>query len=96
MKEIFWGDYAISEDEIKEMIQNGSDYDKKVLFQKIIANSSDIIKDLSYFKKDDLKKLLYEYKIPTFNKEFIQKRVLIAKRLFFKEPCFIRELEWIE
>ncbi len=96
MKEIFWGDYAIGKDEMKEMIQNGSDYDKKVLFQKIISNSSDMIKDLSYFDKDDLKALLYEYKIPNFNKDYIEKRVKIAKRIFFQESCFIRELEWIE
>ncbi len=94
MKEIFWGDYKLDEKEAINLIKNGSWQEKKFIFQKILQNSRNLLKDLSYFKKDDLKKLLNEYKIPNFTKEFLEKRVKIAKNFFFGEKVTIRELEW--
>jgi len=94
MQEIFWGDYNIDEKKTIDLIQNGSSNDKRFIFEKIIANSKNIFKDLSYFEKEELKKLLDTVQNPIFNKEFIEKRVKIAKNIFFDEPCYIRELEW--
>ncbi len=95
MKEIFWGDYNIDEKKAIEMIKNGSDYEKRFIFGKIIANSNNIIKDLEYFDKEDLKKLLTNFKVPNFNRDYLAKRVCIAKNYFFDEPCEIRELKWM-
>lgn len=95
MKEIFWGDYDIDEKKAIEMIQNGSEYEKRFMFGKIIANSKNIIKDLEYFDKEDLKKLLNDFKIPNFNRHYLEKRVCIAKNYFLDEPCIIKELQWM-
>ena len=95
MKEIFWGDYDIDEKKAIEMIRSGSEYEKRFIFGKILANSKNIIKDLEFFNKEDLKKLLDDAKISNFNKEYLQKRLCIAKNYFFDEPCVIKELRWM-
>ena len=95
MKEIFWGDYTFDEKDAIKMIKNGSWQEKRFIFQKILQNSKNLLKDLSYFNKDDLRKLLYEYKVPNYNKAYLEKRVKIAKNYFFDEKVDIRELEWM-
>lgn len=95
MKEIFWGDYNIDEKKAIEMIKNGSEYEKRFIFGKIIANSNNIIKDLEYFDKEDLKELLTNFKVPNFNRYYLGKRVCIAKNYFLDEPCKIKELQWM-
>jgi len=96
MQEIFWNDYMLDQKDISNII-NGSDFQKKkFIFEQILANSTNLIKDLSNFKRDDLKKLLYSYKILNFNRAFLEKRVKIAKNYFFDEKVFIKELAWIE
>lgn len=95
MKEIFWGDYRIDEPKAIAMIQNGSDDEKRFLFGKIIANSKNIIKDLGYFKREDLKELLGHYTVPDFNRHYLEKRVCIARNYFLGEPCIIKELTWM-
>ncbi len=94
MKDIFWGDYSIDEKKAIDMIKNGDQHEKRFIFQKIVENSTNILRDLSYFSKDDLKKFLYAYKVSNFNKPFLEKRVEIVKNIFFDEPCHIEELEW--
>ncbi len=95
MKEVFWGDYKIDEQKAIEMIRYGSDYEKRFMFGKILANSRNIIKDLAYFDKEELKRLLESTTISTFNKEYLQKRLCIAKNYFFDDPCIVKELQWI-
>ncbi len=95
MKEIFWGDYKIDEAKAIEMIRHGNDHEKRFLFGKILANSRNLIKDLEYFERKDLKKLLENAKIYHFNRDYLQKRLCIAKNYFLDEPCVIKELQWI-
>ncbi len=95
MKEIFWGDYNIDEKKAIDMIKNGSDYEKRFMFGKIMANSKNLIKDLEYFDKEDLKKLLTNFKVPNFNRHYLEKRFCIAKNYFLDEPCEIKELKWM-
>lgn len=94
MREIFWGDYKFDEEDALDMIQSGSWREKRFIFHKILQNSSNLLKDLSYFDRNDLKKLLYEYKVPNFNRAYLQKRLDIAKNYFFDEKVHIKELAW--
>ncbi len=94
IKECFW-DMDITPAGIENILR-GDDWRKKTfLFEKILANSSKLYVDLSIFPRDDLKKLLDEYIVPNYNREFLLKRKNIAEILFFDKPCVIKELQWI-
>ena len=95
MKEIFWGDYTIDEAQAIEMIRHGSEEEKRFLFGKILANSKNIIKDMSYFDKEDLRRLVDHTRIGHFNRAYLLKRLCIVKNYFFDEPCIIEELRWM-
>ena len=59
MQEIFWGDYDIDEKKAIEMIRSGSEYKKRFMFGKILANSqknyffdeSCVIRELRWIQK---------------------------------------------
>lgn len=93
LKECFW-DYDLSEEEIIGIVESDNSKLKMFLFQKIIANSTNMLKALRIFSKDDLKKLLESYKIPQFNHNFIKRRKDIAEFIFFGKEVSIKELRW--
>lgn len=94
IQECFW-DYHYTFDQIKEMAESENFKTKKFIFEKILINSHDMISDLkSLFFKDDLKKLVEEYKVPKFNFKYINKRYLLAKYFLKGEKVHIEELEW--
>jgi|GEM_PF-336040 len=84
LSECFWGDYSFTEDDIINIIKNGSKKEKQFLFGKIIQNANFVSQSLSIFSLADLKWLFDEYKI-TFNKVFIQRRIALAKAILLKE-----------
>jgi len=94
LKECFW-EYDFTYDDIMQIIE-GSDWRKKsFLFEKILLNSTKMIKDLKIFKHSDLKKLIENYKIPQFNKEYIFKRKNIAEVYFLGKELLVNELKWV-
>lgn len=93
-KDCFW-DLNISNDEIDEMI-NGSDFRSKAfLFEKILLNSTNLLRDLSIFQRNELRVLLEKFKVPEFNYDYVFRRKNIAEVYFFDEPLLIDELKWI-
>ncbi len=95
MKEIFWGDYNIDEKKAIDMIKNGSDYEKRFMFGKILFNSLNLLRDISYFKKEDLKELLEHYEVKSeYKKNYVLKRLNILKKLYLGKDCKIKELQW--
>ncbi|HOK93586.1 MAG TPA: hypothetical protein PLN03_12285 [Spirochaetota bacterium] len=94
ISECFW-DVDISVSDIESII-NGNDYKKKLfLFENILLNSTNLFKDLSIFKREDLRILLEQYRVPDFNRDYIFKRKNMAEAFFFDKPLEVRELKWI-
>ena len=94
LKDCFW-EYDFTYNDIMRII-DGSDWRKKsFLFEKILLNSTKMIKDLKLFKATDLKKLIENYKIPQFNKEYVFKRKNIAEVYFLGKELLINELKWV-
>jgi hypothetical protein len=92
-KECFW-DYDISEEEINTILQENITGKKAFLFEKILLNSTRFLYDLQIFSKDDLKKLIEAYKIPSFNRDYCFRRFNMAEVYFLNKPLLIDELKW--
>jgi len=56
---------------------------KLFLFENILLNSTNLFKDLSIFKREDLRILLEQYRVPDFNRDYIFKRKNMAEAFFF-------------
>lgn len=95
MKEIFWGDYTIDEERATEMIRNGSEYEKRFLFGKILFNSSNLLRDIRYFNTEDLLHLLNTFEIrSSYKQTFALKRLNILKTLYLGRHHSVKGLEW--
>lgn len=93
-KDCFW-DLNISNEEIDEMI-SGSDFRSKAfLFENILLNSTNLLRDLNIFQRNELRLLLEKFKVPEFNHDYVFRRKNIAEVYFFDEPLLIDELKWI-
>jgi len=93
LKSCFW-DYNINLEDIEKYISSDNWQLKKFVFQKIISNSPDVLSDLMIFNKNDLLKLLTEYKVPKFNYKFLHRRFQIIRHLIAGINTKILELEW--
>jgi len=94
IKECFW-DTEIDKSEILK-IANGNDFRKKqFLFEKILLNSTKMFNDLNMFNKKELKKMLSEIKISSFNKNYILRRKNLVEVYFFDSELLIDELKWV-
>jgi hypothetical protein len=93
ISDCFW-DSNVTVEDIDTMLHSGDLRAEKYLFEKILINSTDILIDLSLFKKDELKTIMKEYKVPTFNYDYIFRRKNIAEVYFFDDPLLIDELKW--
>ena len=93
IKDCFW-DMDFSIEEIDKIV-NGEDFRKKAfLFDKILLNNTKLFAALSVFNKNDLERLIKEYKIPAFNKDIAKRRLNLAETYFFDKPLTIEELSW--
>ncbi len=92
-KECFW-DMDISNEEIDAILKGNNKRKKRMLFEKILLNSTALFKDLAIFDKNELAVLLEEYKIPKFNSDYAFKRKNMAEVYFFDKPLLINELKW--
>ena len=93
-KDCFW-DLSISEEDIEDIIKGNDERKKRMLFEKILLNSTALFKDLQIFKKEELENFMNSYKIPEFNAEYVFKRKNMAEVYFFNKPLLIDELKWI-
>ncbi len=93
LQECFW-DMSFSIEEIDKIV-NGEDFRKKAfLFDKILLNNTKLFAALSVFNKNDLERLIKEYKIPGFNSDIAKRRLNLAETYFLDEPLTIEELSW--
>ena len=93
-KECFW-DSNITEEMFQNIILSQDMGKKQYVFEKILLNSTKMLKDLTVFQKKDLKKLLDNLKISNFNKEYILRRKNLAEVYFFDKELQIDELKWV-
>ena len=93
IKECFW-DYNFEINDIVKIVKSGSFNEKMFLFQKILSNSSDVLRALRIFSKEDLKKLFNKYKVPQFNKDYLKKRRDIVESVLFNKEIHINGLDW--
>ena len=93
-KDCFW-DLDISQDDIQNIITSGDARKRKMLFEKILLNSTVLFKDLKIFDLKDIKTFLQEYKVPRFNGEYAFRRKNLAEVYFFDKPLLIDELKWV-
>jgi len=93
IKECFW-DYNFEINDIVKIVKSGSFNEKMFLFQKILSNSSEVLRALRIFSKEDLKKLFNKYKVPQYNKDYLKKRRDIAESVLFDKEIHINGLDW--
>jgi len=92
-KDCFW-DLNIPEAEIKNIIKGSDERRKKMVFEKILLNSTALFKDLKVFDIKQIKDYLEEYKVPSFNSEYAFRRKNMAEVYFLNKPLLIDELKW--
>ncbi len=93
-KDCFW-DLDISNDEIDAILKSKDIRKKNMLFEKILLNSTSLFKDLEIFDKEQLSKLVDNYKVPRFNEKYAFRRKNMVEVYFFNKPLLIDELKWV-
>lgn len=94
IKDCFW-DLHITADMLDNIVQGDDLYQKKMLFEKILLNSTALFKDLRIFPENELAFLLENYQVPQFNHDYAFKRKNMAEVYFFNKPLMITELKWM-
>lgn len=93
-KDCFW-DLDISEQDIKNILKSDDERKKKMLFEKILLNSTALFKDLKIFDIKEIANYLEEYRVPKFNGKYAFRRKNLAEVYFFDKPLLIDELKWV-
>jgi len=93
-KDCFW-DLDISEIDLQNIIKSDDERKKKMLFEKILLNSTALFRDLKIFDIKDIEIYLQEYRVPRFNSEYAFRRKNLAEVYFFDKPLLIDELKWV-
>ena len=93
-KDCFW-DYDFGDEEISALASSENIKERSFLFQKILLNSTSLFNDLKIFKKHILQELLENYKVPTFNHDYIFRRKNLSEVYFFDKPLLVDELKWV-
>lgn len=93
IKDCFW-DMDFNIDEVSNIIYGNDFRAKAFLFDKVLLNSTKLFKSLKIFYKEDLEKLIKDYKLPDFNKNIAKRRLNLAEAYFLDEPLTIEELTW--
>ena len=94
IKECFW-DMQQTPQNIIDITKSHDWTQKKFLFRKILLNSTRMLNDLKIFEQDDLKELIENFNVPTFNQAYIFRRHNIAEVYFLDKALLIDELKWI-
>jgi hypothetical protein len=93
LKDLFW-DMNISEEDVEGIVQGDDFRAKQFLFEKILLNSQNMIRELRIFTPKDLEELIENYKPSSFNKEYASRRKNIAETFFLGKPMLHPELKW--
>ncbi|MGB5791629.1 hypothetical protein [Poseidonibacter sp.] len=93
-KDCFW-DLNISEVDIQNIISSDDTTRKKMLFEKILLNSTALFMDLKIFDIKEIETYLESYLVPRFNGKYAFRRKNIAEVYFLDKPLLIDELKWI-
>ena len=93
-QECFW-DLTISDAEIKEIATGVDDRKKRMLFEKILLNSTALFYDMQIFDKATLVQLLEGYRLPQFNRDYAFRRKNMLEVYFLDKPLLIDELKWV-
>jgi hypothetical protein len=93
LKDCIW-EYNFTIEDIKKLAI-GTTREKSFLFQKILLNSTSLFSSLKIFNENDLKILIEQYKVPTFNHDYTFKRKNMAEVYFLNKPLAISELQWV-
>ncbi len=94
LKDCFW-EYNFSKEDIVKLAKSQNIAEKKFLFEKILANSTMLIKSMEIFDKNNLKELIESYQIPMFNKDYLSRRLNMLEFYFLNKPLTINELKWV-
>ena len=94
ISDCFW-EYDFTPEDITRMIDADDFREKRFLFGKIMANSTNLLKDLKVFPLEDLNLLLDGYIVPEFNHEFLWRRKNIVEFYFFNKKLKVEELKWV-
>jgi hypothetical protein len=94
LKECFW-EYDFDVDDLLHLATSDHERDKRFLFEKILLNSTKLFVDLKIFEREQLKKLIESYKVPTFNHDYIARRKNMAEVYFLNKPITVNELRWV-
>ncbi len=93
IKECFW-DYHVSPDTIEKILTSNDMRAKQKIFSKIIYNASDKVVVLSHMFDQKTLKILFDNFVATYNKEYIDKQVLLLRNILLGEKNCIESLEW--
>lgn len=92
-KDCFW-DLNVTTEDIQHILKSNDPRGLKMVFEKILLNSTALFHDLEIFDKKVLEALLENYQIPVFNSEYAFRRKNMAEVYFFDKPLLIDELKW--
>ena len=93
IKDCFW-DYNVTQNDLYLMFISSNMRDKNILFEKILSNSTKLLRDMKLFDKEDLTYLIDHYKIPRFNSDYIARRKNIVEYCLLDRELLIEELKW--
>ena len=93
-KDCFW-DLDISNEEIDNIVTGEDERKKRMLFEKILLNSTALFQDMRIFDKEELAFLVESYNVPKFNEEYAKRRKNMVEVYFFDKPLLIDELKWV-
>jgi len=94
LKDCFW-EYDFTKEDILDMAKSQDLSKKKFLFEKILANSTSLLKSMQIFDKNTLEDLIESYKVPKFNQEYLLRRINMLEFFFLEKPLKINELKWV-
>jgi len=94
LKECFW-EYSFNIDDIQALAKSQDKQEQMFLFSKILGNAKELFKSMDIFEKNDLKTLIESYKIPTFNRDYMARRINMLEYYFLDKPLTINELKWV-
>lgn len=93
LKDCFW-DYNFKSSDIESMASSDDEKEKKFLFGKLLGNSTQMLKNMEIFDKNSLRYMIEEYQIPTFNHDYIARRLNMLEYYFLNKTLTVSELKW--
>jgi len=93
LKECFW-EYDLKAEDIIALAKSSNPKEQRFLFEKILANSTYLLKSMEIFDLSGLKKLIDEYRVSAFNHDYIARRINMLEFHFLGRALSVDELRW--